>query len=134
MPKANCREHPIQGNSSPGPRPKQAQTFPETATAPLHPSYVAALASGTVTATDTKQASGSAPPKTLVLPPAVGASWLDARVQAWESRYSAMTNESLLAAQEHLMEWQEDLSTRLMAMNKIILERLREGVGQGAAR
>jgi hypothetical protein len=30
----------------------------------------------------------------------------------------------LLAQQRHLMEWQEDLMTHMMAMNKVILQRL----------
>jgi hypothetical protein len=37
-----------------------------------------------------------------------------------------MPTESLLQAHEHLAEWQADLTTRLVAMNRVLLERLRE--------
>ncbi|KAK0615310.1 hypothetical protein B0T17DRAFT_541597 [Bombardia bombarda] len=46
---------------------------------------------------------------------------LDAKIKAWESRYRDMDVSALRAAQEHLMQWQEDLSTRVMAMNRVYL-------------
>ncbi|KAH7629845.1 hypothetical protein B0T09DRAFT_340396 [Sordaria sp. MPI-SDFR-AT-0083] len=46
------------------------------------------------------------------------------RIAAWETRYRKMDTKKLRAAQRHLIEWQEDLSTRLMAMNKVLMDRL----------
>jgi hypothetical protein len=44
----------------------------------------------------------------------------------WENRYGSMGIDNLLRAHEHLEEWQEDLTTRLMAMNRVVLAKLME--------
>jgi hypothetical protein len=49
----------------------------------------------------------------------------DDKVRVWESRYDKLSTENLLRAHEHLAEWQEDLTTRLMAMNRVVLMRLK---------
>ncbi|KAK1775371.1 hypothetical protein QBC45DRAFT_245352 [Copromyces sp. CBS 386.78] len=46
------------------------------------------------------------------------------RIAAWETRYRKMETKKLRATQRNLIEWQEDLSTRLIAMNKVLLDRL----------
>ena len=50
----------------------------------------------------------------------------DAKVRVWENRYGSMDIDNLLRAHEHLEEWQEDLTTRLMAMNRVVLAKLME--------
>lgn len=47
-------------------------------------------------------------------------------VKAWEVRYSCMSIDELAKAQKHLTEWQEDLMTRLVALNKVLLNKLKE--------
>ena len=58
---------------------------------------------------------------------------MDERVRVWERRYGAMATDALGATQEHLAEWHEDLTTRLVAMNRVLLRRLREAGAAGAA-
>lgn len=90
---------------------------------PLHPSYAAALATAAVAAT----------PTPIIVPsnPSAISSSLsrDEKVRVWENRYGSMSIGNLLQAHDLLTEWQEDLTTRLMAMNRVVLERLlkREG-------
>jgi hypothetical protein len=44
----------------------------------------------------------------------------------WENRYGGMGINDLLRAHVHLEEWQEDLTTRLIAMNRVVLAKLME--------
>ena len=94
------------------------------APAPLHPSYAAALAAGAAAAVaktaPVSTSNGAAQGRSLTI---------DDRVRVWENRYSGMTTDNLVAAQEHLNEWQEDLTTRMMAMNKVVLQRLKKREG-----
>lgn len=46
------------------------------------------------------------------------------KVTAWETRYRKMSTDKLRATHRNLVEWQEDLNTRLLAMNKVLLDRL----------
>lgn len=46
------------------------------------------------------------------------------KVTAWETRYRKMSTDKLRATHGNLVEWQEDLNTRLLAMNKVLLDRL----------
>ncbi|KAK0710135.1 hypothetical protein B0T26DRAFT_433140 [Lasiosphaeria miniovina] len=55
-------------------------------------------------------------------PPVANA--LDTKVSSWESRYRKMSTARLVVVQEHLMEWQEDLNTRLIAMNTVFMARM----------
>jgi hypothetical protein len=48
-------------------------------------------------------------------------------VSVWKNRYSNMSTDALIAANEHLAEWQADLTTRLLAMNRVVLDRLKKG-------
>ena len=100
------------------PRPPQDPVPP--APAPIHPSYAAALAAGAVAANPAPTVASGTPaakskPKHLSR---------DEKVRVWENRYGTMSTDSLLSAHEHLVEWQEDLATRLLAMNRVVLERL----------
>ena len=52
------------------------------------------------------------------------------RIAAWEARYRKMESKKLRSTHKHLIEWQEDLSARLMAMNKVLLDRLEKREGQ----
>lgn len=89
------------------------------APAPLHPGYAAALASGTAAvASGSTAALHTHPAQTNNLS-------RDEKVRLWESRYSNMSTANLLQAHEHLAEWQEDLTTRLMAINRVVLDKLR---------
>ncbi|KAK3361539.1 hypothetical protein B0T24DRAFT_671220 [Lasiosphaeria ovina] len=56
---------------------------------------------------------------------------LDTKVRSWESRYRKMSTASLVATQEHLMEWQEDTSTRLVAINRVFMARLKDQEARG---
>ncbi|KAK1759849.1 hypothetical protein QBC47DRAFT_438064 [Echria macrotheca] len=48
---------------------------------------------------------------------------LDSRVVGWMNQYAGMSMRGLLAEQKQLLEWQEDVMTRLLAMNRILSER-----------
>lgn len=106
---------------------------PGTPRLSVHPGYLAAIASGTVTHGSAPTAKAlpkaratPAPTKNNPAPPVHNGLSGDDRVRAWEKRYRAMPTQGLAATHEHLVEWQEDLSTRLVAMNRVLLERLRE--------
>ena len=107
-----------------GPRPRQeGLALPQApASAQLHPGYAAALAAAAAVT--------PAPAAALQSPvhPPNGPS-RDDKARVWETRYGCMSTENLLAAHEHLAEWQEDFTTRLLAMNRVVLERLRERGG-----
>ncbi|KAK3401682.1 hypothetical protein B0T20DRAFT_504197 [Sordaria brevicollis] len=46
------------------------------------------------------------------------------KVKAWEAKYRKKSTFQLKAVYQNLADWQEDLTTRLVAMNKVLLERL----------
>ncbi|KAK4031921.1 hypothetical protein C8A01DRAFT_20937 [Parachaetomium inaequale] len=102
------------------PDPPATALAPEPATAPLHPSYAAALASGAVVVTPTPVLGSN---NSVSRPDNPSR---DENARVWESRYGCMSTDSLLQAHEHLAEWKDDLTTRLLAMNRVLLERLRE--------
>jgi hypothetical protein len=106
-----------ENNSTPTPAP---------APAPLHPSYVAALSAGSTAAVAANTSSSSAVSGSGTS--GTGPSRED-KVRVWENRYSGMNLDSLLAAHEHLADWQEDLTTRLIAMNRVVIKKLREKEG-----
>ncbi|KAL2174007.1 uncharacterized protein P884DRAFT_302940 [Thermothelomyces heterothallicus CBS 202.75] len=108
--------------------PLMASAPGPTASAPLHPSYVAALAAGTTSAAPTPTVAPNpspGPPHDPFSP--------SKEVRVWEERYSSMSTENLLWAHEDLVRWKEDLTTRLIAMNRVVLQRLmeREGSSRG---
>ena len=113
------RPRPTRGS---GPRQEDSALPQAPATAQLHPGYAAALAAAAV-ATPAPVATSTSP----VHPP--NGPSRDDKARVWETRYRGMSSENLLAAHEHLAEWQEDLTTRLLAMNRVVLERLRERGG-----
>ncbi|KAK3381066.1 hypothetical protein B0H63DRAFT_474834 [Podospora didyma] len=76
------------------------------------------------TPTTPAQAIDSSPPAPSG--PSTSSDTLDSRVKAWESRYSGMATSTLLSTQEHLINWQEDLITRQLAMNKVMQARLKD--------
>ena len=88
------------------------------AQAPIHPDWAAALAAGPAASTPTRASAQNSAPNNS---PAI----LD-RVQVWENRYNTMTTNKLMATQEHLSVWQEDLVSRAMAMNRVVLQRLKK--------
>jgi hypothetical protein len=45
---------------------------------------------------------------------------LDSRIKAWEDGYSLLSRQELLDAHKSLMEWQDDLAIRTMAMNRVL--------------
>jgi hypothetical protein len=96
---------------------------PAPAPAPIHPSYAAALAAGAVAVTPTPVA-----PSNNGLTGSGNLS-RDDKVRLWENRYDKLSTDNLLRAHEHLAEWQEDLTTRLMAMNRVVLMRLKQTEG-----
>lgn len=102
-------------------RPPALNVLASSTPAPVHPSYAAALAAAAATATAPTPASTSAPNST----PQGRSLSVEDRVRVWESRYRDMATDKLVAAQEHLNQWQEDLTTRMMAMNKVVLARLK---------
>jgi len=55
--------------------------------------------------------------------PTVSSSSLDAWNTGWEDIYSQMATPALLEAQRHLLERQNDLMTRLLAMNTVLAAR-----------
>ncbi|KAL2016784.1 hypothetical protein VTK56DRAFT_2997 [Thermocarpiscus australiensis] len=124
-----ARAIPAKQTPVPAPKlPSPSSTLPPNGTpkpaAPIHPSFVAALASGALASTP---ASVSTPDTTSTAFLGVARNLsLDDNVRAWETRYGGMSTEALLATQEHLMEWQEDVTARLMAMNRVVLQRLKE--------
>ncbi|KAL1836786.1 hypothetical protein VTJ49DRAFT_4643 [Mycothermus thermophilus] len=84
--------------------------------APIHPAYAAAVAAGTVAAPIMSvDANNRSRDETII--------W-------WEARYRSMPLDHLRQAHTHLRDWQEDLSTRLVAMNTVLLERLAKLEGQ----
>jgi hypothetical protein len=114
----------------------QLPAQPGTPRLSVYPGYLAAIASGTVThgsaltakalpKTKATPSNNPAPTNNNPAPPAHNGLSGDDRVRAWEKRYRAMPTEGLAATHEHLVEWQEDLSTRLVAMNRVLLERLK---------
>ncbi|KAL2158823.1 hypothetical protein VTH06DRAFT_4015 [Thermothelomyces fergusii] len=109
------RLNPLVMTAGPGP----------TASVPLHPSYAAAAL-----------AAERAPvaPTPAVVPEPRPASPRDPsspreRVRAWEERYGRMSTQDLLQVHAQLIRWQEDLSTRLIAINRLALRRLTEHGG-----
>ncbi|KAK4096080.1 hypothetical protein N658DRAFT_490229 [Parathielavia hyrcaniae] len=100
---AAAQEAPVQVPVPQGP----GLSAPSPAPAPLHPSHVAALASGAVAA-----------PAPAAPAPAM-ASNNEGLVADTPARHSPRS-----VRVKHLAEWQEDLTTRLMAMNRVILKRL----------
>jgi hypothetical protein len=56
------------------------------------------------------------PPNTLVQ---ATESSLDDKVGKWEARYSGMAMPALLDTQRYLLEMQDDLMIRLLAVNKV---------------
>lgn len=119
----------------------------QAAPVPLHPSYIAALAAGTPSPgppppppaptpspTPTPAAVPPKPPAPLsaaIVPPNPPSSVPSQdpspprdRVREWEERYSRMTTEELVEVHAKLIRWQEDLSARLVAMNRLALRRL----------
>ena len=115
----------------------QLPAQPGTPRLSVHPGYLAAIASGTVThgsaltakalpKAKSTPSNNPAPTNNNPAPPVHNGLSGDDRVRAWEKRYRAMPTEGLAATHEHLVEWQEDLSTRLVAMNRVLLERLRQ--------
>jgi hypothetical protein len=103
-------------------RPDAPTSVPAPAApTPIHPSYAAALATGAVAA---------APAPTATAPTNSSATSSNfspgTKARVWETRYGSMDIDSLLRAHEHLEEWQEDLTTRLMAMNRVVLAKLME--------
>ncbi|KAK4151576.1 hypothetical protein C8A00DRAFT_45241 [Chaetomidium leptoderma] len=91
--------------------------------APLHPGYAAALASGAVAAAPASAATSNGSPE-------LATSLLrDQKASMWESLYRSMGTENLLRAHEGLVEQQDDLTTRLMALNRVVWERLRAREG-----
>ena len=107
-------------------RPRPQQEGPSLSQAPasaqLHPGYAAALAAAAAVTP------APVAPLTSPVHPPNGPS-RDDKARVWETRYGGMSTENLLAAHEHLAEWQEDLTTRLLAMNRVVLERLRDRGG-----
>ncbi|KAK0640694.1 hypothetical protein B0T16DRAFT_393110 [Cercophora newfieldiana] len=65
------------------------------------------------------QAAKPAPAPTVALPN----SSIDARVKEWEEKYSKLGIQALLDSQRHLLELQDDLTMRLLAMNRVLASR-----------
>lgn len=131
---------PVPEPPGPTPKPQQKPVPPAPASAPapaapIHPSYAAALAAGSLTAGAVTTGAVAASPALNGSASASAANSKpkhlshDDKVRAWENRYGTMSTSSLLSAHEHLAEWQEDLTTRLLAMNKVVLKRLQEREG-----
>jgi hypothetical protein len=114
-----AKESPVPAAQQKPPKPAPAPA--PAAPTPIHPSYAAALATGTVAAAPAPAAgvstSSSATSSNLSR---------DAKVRVWENRYGGMGINDLLRAHVHLEEWQEDLTTRLIAMNRVVLAKLME--------
>ncbi|KAK4135129.1 hypothetical protein BT67DRAFT_441561 [Trichocladium antarcticum] len=107
-------------------RPPALNVPASSTPAPVHPSYAAALAAAAAAAAAApKPAPASASNST----PYGRSLSVEDRVRVWESRYGDMATDKLVAAQEHLNQWQEDLTTRMMAMNKVVLARLKRTEG-----
>ncbi|KAK4236577.1 hypothetical protein C8A03DRAFT_16792 [Achaetomium macrosporum] len=127
LPGASTKQTPVpvlQTAAAPSTRSRPTLTDSKPAPAPLHPSYVAALSSGTAPAVVANNSSSSAVSGTTTAGPS-----REDKVRVWENRYGSMNLDSLLAAHEHLADWQEDLTTRLIAMNRVVIKKLREREG-----
>lgn len=110
----------LESKPKPGEDPvSRAPTAPMTSpvAAPIHPAYAASFAPGDI----------SVPVSSLN-----GASNLahDDAILWRKTRYRTMSLERLMATHTSLREWQDNLSTRLLAMNAVLLEKLMETRGQ----
>ncbi|SPQ23428.1 d063680d-8317-4bf1-bfc3-d4c6a98823ea [Thermothielavioides terrestris] len=94
--------------------PVPVPQIPASAPAPLHPSYVASLASAAVSATPAHSKTTSVAQRSH-----------DENLRNWEARYDSMSVDELMTAQAHLLEWQQNLTVRLVAMNHAVLKRLK---------
>ncbi|EAA30952.2 hypothetical protein NCU09790 [Neurospora crassa OR74A] len=99
-------------------------------TGQVHPAFLASVSSASPAYTpfldyphmeaQIVQQNNGEPP---ILPRPDGSSSVN-KVTAWETRYRRMSTDKLRATHGNLVEWQEDLNTRLLAMNKVLLDRL----------
>jgi hypothetical protein len=108
--------------SEPKPDEAPASTAPAApmtspVAAPIHPAYAASFAPGVIN---------------VPLSSLNGASNLaqEGAILWWKTSYRTMSLERLMATHTSLREWQDDLSTRLLAMNAVLLEKLMEREGQ----
>ncbi|KAL2132212.1 hypothetical protein VTI74DRAFT_4068 [Chaetomium olivicolor] len=108
------------GQETPAPVPEiplmsqTAQLDSMPVPAPIHPAYAAALASGEM------EAAPTAAPTT-----AADGSHRGNMSQSWQDVYGAMSVGDLIQAHRELVKWQAEVNTELMAMNSVLLQRLR---------
>ncbi|KAK4222046.1 hypothetical protein QBC38DRAFT_428078 [Podospora fimiseda] len=102
--------------------PPPPPPLPASATAPIHPSYAAALAA---------RSQPTAPPKQPLPTPLTGQTEIASllpqarKTAVWEAKYRAMNRPQVIQTYQELLDLQEDLTIRLRAMNRVVLGRLK---------